>query len=64
MSTSFVPSTYDTTQKLQQYAIQNQVYLKYDSILFVNTYVEQSINTFKNNFFSSSQTETVIAAQF
>ena len=64
MSTNFAPSTFHTSQKLQQYAVRDKIILKYNETQYFNTHVEQSINTFKNDFFWSSQSETINAAKF
>ena len=64
VSTNFIPSTYHTSQKLQQYAIRNDFLLKYGVLQEYITKVEQSMNTFKDYFFSSSLSETVNTTQF
>ena len=64
VNTNFVPSTYHTSQQLQQYVVYNDYPLKYDQTQYLTTNLEESINTFKDNFFSSSQSETIVAAKF
>ena len=64
VSTNFVPLAYHTNQQLQQYKVVENFSLKYNEYQIISTYVEQKINTFKDNFFSESQSETIIAAQF
>ena len=64
VNTNFVPSTYHTSQQLQQYAVTTAIDLPYDLQQNYDTKVEKNMNTFKDNFFSSSQSETISAAQF
>ena len=62
--TSFVPSTYHTSQQLQQYVVSERINLYSNRYNEYITSLEENINTFKDNFFSSAQRETVTAVQF
>ena len=64
VSSNFVPSIYHIDQQLQQFTTKYWTFLKYDQYLELRPKVEQSVNEFKDSFFSSSKSENITALQF